>query len=162
MAKRGLKEARPRLGTVVGRFRKDMRGQAPLIAAGLVTMLLEVVFRLAQPWPLKLVLDGVIQTGPNQASTGYEFFDQMEATTLLWVAAAGVLLVAAFRAATAYASTVSFALAGNRILTKLRTRLYHHLQRLDLDFHHSSRGGDLITRLTGDVGRLQEVTVTAA
>src|SRR5690606_40815137 len=33
---------------------------------------------------------------------------------------------------------------------------------LSLRFHSSSRGGDLITRLIADVGRLRDVAVTAA
>ena len=62
----------------------------------------------------------------------------------------------------AYLSTIGLALAGNRVLTQVRADLYRHVQRLSLRFHARSRTGDLITRLTGDVGRLQEVAVTAA
>src|SRR5690606_40798757 len=73
-----------------------------------------------------------------------------------------VIAAVGLRALASYLSTVAFALAGNRVLTRVRAEVYRHLQRLSLRYHASARTGDLITRVTGDVGRLQEVTVTAA
>ncbi|MGO3141721.1 MAG: ABC transporter ATP-binding protein, partial [Galactobacter sp.] len=60
-----------------------------------------------------------------------------------------------------YGMTVMFALAGNRVLTRVRSELYDHLNSLSMRFHHSRRTGDLVTRLTGDVGRMQDAVVTA-
>ncbi|MGI8874157.1 MAG: ABC transporter ATP-binding protein, partial [Egibacteraceae bacterium] len=157
-----LRAALPSLGRVLIRFRRDVRGQAPLIGAGLFALLAEVALRLLEPWPLKFVLDRVIQPDPDTAATGIGWADALDPMTLLIASAVGIVALTAIRAGASYASTVTFALAGNRILTDLRARLYRHLQRLDLGYHDASRGGDLITRLTGDIGRLQEVTVTAA
>ena len=39
--------------------------------------------------------------------------------------------------------------------------LYAHLNALSMSFHDRRRTGDLVTRVTGDVGRLQEAAVTA-
>src|SRR5207244_947273 len=61
----------------------------------------------------------------------------------------------------AYYNTVGLALAGNRVLTAVRNELYAQLQRLSLSFHTRARTGDLIMRVTGDVGFLQDVVVTA-
>ena len=65
------------------------------------------------------------------------------------------------RALAAYLMTICFALAGNRVLTRVRAELYRHLNALSLRFHDRRRTGDLVTRVTGDIGRLQELTVTA-
>src|SRR5690606_4408111 len=54
------------------------------------------------------------------------------------------------------------ALAGTRAMTSVRAQVYAHVLRLSLRFHSSARGGDLITRLITDVGRLRDVAVTAA
>jgi ATP-binding cassette, subfamily B, bacterial len=76
---------------------------------------------------------------------------------------AGLVVVAAgLRALFAFLSQVGLALAGSRVLAEVRLMLFAHLQRLSLRYHGQARTGDLITRLTGDVNRLQEVTVTAA
>src|SRR2546428_606115 len=81
--------------------------------------------------------------------------------TLLALAAVAVVAFAGLRALAAYYNTVGLALAGNRVLTAVRNELYAHLQRLSLSFHTRARTGDLIVRVTGDVGFLQDVVVTA-
>src|SRR5699024_9533804 len=82
--------------------------------------------------------------------------------TVIALAAFAVVAAAALRAGAAYLSTLSFALAGNRLLTAVRGRLYAHLQTLGMSFHDKARTGDLVTRMTSDVGRLKEVAITAA
>ena len=67
----------------------------------------------------------------------------------------------ALRAGASYAMTIFFALAGNRVLTRVRAQVYAHLNALSMDFHDRRRTGDLVTRVTGDVGRLQDATITA-
>jgi ATP-binding cassette subfamily B protein len=65
------------------------------------------------------------------------------------------------RAIAAYWETIGFAKLGNRALTKVRNQLYRHVQYLSLSFHTQAKTGDLVVRLIGDVGMLQEVAVTA-
>jgi len=88
--------------------------------------------------------------------------DRLEPMVLLVLAAVAVVVITGLRALASYASTVSFALAGNRVLTNVRSQLFGHLQSLSMRYHDHARTGDLVNRLVGDVGRLQEVTVTAA
>lgn len=159
---KGLREALPGLARVLHHFRADVRAERRLVGAGFLALLAEVVFRLAEPWPLAIVLDRVIQPPGEATSTGIAALDALSPTALLTAAAVGVVVIVGLRAAASYGSTIAFALAGNRVLTTVRARLYAHLQRLDLAYHRRARGGDLLTRLTGDVGRLQEVVVTAA
>ncbi|HWH35090.1 MAG TPA: ABC transporter ATP-binding protein [Acidimicrobiales bacterium] len=149
-----LRGALPGLRRTSARFGPYVRGQTPLVASGSVALLTEVLLRLAEPWPLKFVIDAVVQPvgGPGA----------LDSMSVLVLAAVAVVALAALRALASYLATVSFALAGNRVLTEVRAELYAHLQRLSLAFHDRARTGDLLTRLTGDVGRLQEVTVTAA
>lgn len=143
-------------------FRPHLKGQWKLAVGGVGAMLAETAFRLLEPWPIKFILDRVIQPDADQTATGIGWADRIDPMTLLLVSALAVVIFTGLRALSAYLSTVSFALAGNRILTEVRADLYRHLQRLSVSFHTKARGGDLITRVTGDVGRLQEVAVTAA
>ncbi len=153
-----LRAALPGLGKTIGRFAPQIRQQRALIAGGSAALLAEVVLRLLEPWPLKFVFDRVIVRGPPETA----WYERIDPMVLLVLCAVGIMAVTALRALAAYLSTVAFALAGNRVLTLVRAELYRHLQRLSLRYHDRARSGDLITRLTGDVGRLQEVTVTAA
>lgn len=152
----------PALSRTLRRFSPLIRARWPLVAGGSAAMAAEVVLRLAEPWPLKFIFDRVIVTDSGKAATGVGWADRLDPMTLLVASAAAVVLIAALRAATAYTSTVAFALVGNRVLTDVRAEVYRHLQRLSLRFHRQSRGGDLVTRITSDIGRLQDVAVTAA
>lgn len=140
-----------------GRFGPYLRPERRLIAGGLVALLAEVAMRLLEPWPLKFVIDGVIaQTGSDIVSA-----PSLDLQTVLIGACLALLLVTGLRALSSYLMTICFALAGNRLLTRVRADLYAHLQRLSMDFHETAGTGDLVQRVTADVGRLKEVAVTA-
>ena len=130
-----------------------LKPHRPLVAGGFLALFGEVLFRLLEPWPLKFVIDAVIGPGASQNPSMMR---------LLVLAAISVIAIAGLRALCAYLMTVFFALAGTRAMTSVRASVYSHVLRLSLRFHHSSRGGDLITRLIADVGRLRDVAVTAA
>ncbi len=151
-----------RLRAILVRFRPEIRAQRALIVSSGAALVLESLLRLLEPWPLKFVIDQVIVDTPSGGSSGIAAVDRLDSGTLLVACAIAVVAIAGLRAVVAYLSTVGLALAGNRVLTKVRGDLYRHLQRLSLSYHSKARRGDLITRVTGDIGRLQEVTVTAA
>lgn len=162
----GLSGALPGLRRTLHRFRHQVAAERKLIVLGLLALIAEVALRLLEPWPLAYVIDAIVAaTGADLATRGAPvpgIPGIADLTVLLIICAAAVVGVVALRAAAAYAMTVCFALAGNRVLTRVRTELYAHLNRLSLRFHESRRTGDLVTRVTGDIGRLQEATVTAA
>jgi ATP-binding cassette subfamily B protein len=56
---------------------------------------------------------------------------------------------------------VGFAKVGTRVLTKIRNKLYRHIQVLSLSFHSKARSGDLVLRVMADVGVLKEMSGTA-
>lgn len=136
----------------------DWRRELPLLTTGIVAMLLEIAARLLEPWPLKFIIDDVIQAN---SSTLPDHLAAIGAHSLVVWGAMAVVAIAAIRAAAQYVSTITLAVVGNRFLTELRTRTFDHVQRLPIRFHDRVRSGDLVTRLVSDMGRLQEVGVTA-
>lgn len=150
------------LRALIGRFSHHIRPQRWLLVSATVALLLESAMRLLEPWPLKFVLDRVIVDTPAGGSSGIAWLDALGPTSLLVVCAITVAVIAGARAGAMYLATVCLAIAGNRVLTNVRSDLYRHVQRLSLAYHSRTKSGDLLTRLTGDVGRLQEVSVTAA
>ncbi|MGO3153051.1 MAG: ABC transporter ATP-binding protein [Galactobacter sp.] len=153
-----MRQAVPSLLQLARHVKSHLAAQKLLLALGMLFLLLEVGLRLLEPWPLAFVLDELARAaGANYTGTG----TGMTLTTLLLVAGGVLLLVVVGRAAASYGMTVMFALAGNRVLTRVRSELYDHLNSLSMRFHHSRRTGDLVTRLTGDVGRMQDAVVTA-
>ncbi|MGW8481800.1 ABC transporter ATP-binding protein [Microbacterium sp. NPDC055903] len=139
--------------------RPHLHGQYPLLIGGLVALLATVALRILEPWPVKFVIDAV---SVSLGATGGATAGTAPATVPLLISC-GVLLLGliGMRAFTQFLSTVMFALAGSHIATRLRSRVFQHLQSLGLAFHARSGHGDVVQRLVGDVGRLQEVIVTA-
>src|SRR5437016_4962437 len=155
-----LRAALPGLGRLVRRLWPYVRRERPLIVVSLLALYAEIGLRLLEPWPLKVVLDHVVGAGRHGRWVD-RALAALDPGTLLALAAVAVVAFAGLRALAAYYNTVGLALAGNRVLTAVRNELYAQLQRLSLSFHTRARTGDLIVRVTGDVGFLQDVVVTA-
>lgn len=148
------------LRQLIERFSPYLKRERLLLAGGFAALLAQVGLRLLEPWPLKFILDRVIVDAPVSGS-GFAWVDGLEPLTLLSYAALAFVAVVGLRAATEYATTVSFALVGTRVLTQIRAKLYAHLQKLPLSYHTGAKGGDLTLRVISDVGTLRDVAVTA-
>jgi len=136
-----------------------VRRERTLVALGLAAVLVEVLATLAEPWPLKLVIDDVL---PDLLAGGAPPSGSvLGLPALAWVAAGALLAAAALRAAGAYASTVCFAMVGSRVTVRMRADAYERVLAQSVRYHQGSSSGDLLARLTADVTRLQEVAVTA-
>lgn len=147
-----LKTAGPALRRTVRAVRPHLKPHRKVVAGGLFAMLAQVGFRLLEPWPIKVVVDAITEPGAS-----------VNRPTILLMAGMGLLVIvaAAGRALSNYGSTIAFALAGTRAATSIRAQVFEHVQRLSLKQHGKLRTGDLVQRMIGDVGRLQEVAVMA-
>jgi ATP-binding cassette, subfamily B, bacterial len=117
------------------------------LALGALLATLEVGLSLAQPWPLKVIVDRVlIHRGPD----GHR---------VLVLALLALMLIVGCGALLDYWSTRLLSASGLHVSNDLRTSVFAHLQRLSLRYHGSNRVGDLTTRVTGDVERTQDLAV---
>jgi len=158
----GLRKSIPGLRRVLAHLAPYIRGQTGLVAGGAGAMIAAVLAKLAEPWPLKIVIDHVVPVGADGVpGTGIAALDGLTIQMLLIVVAVGLVLAIGLRALFEYLATIAFALAGARILTRVRGDLFRHLQALPLSFHQSARTGDLTVRLISDIGMLKETAVTA-
>lgn len=159
---KSVKETLPGLGRIIGKFWPQIRKQNILIVISFLALLAETAFRLLEPWPLKIIFDYILLSGFETASQTFPIIRNLSTIEFLTVLAVAIVAIAALRAACAYISTIGMALAATHIMTEIRGTLYSHLQRLSLSFHSKAKSGDLITRVTYDVERIREATVTAA
>ncbi|WP_052249769.1 ABC transporter ATP-binding protein [Tateyamaria sp. ANG-S1] len=143
---------------VLRRFRPYVRGHILALCGAVCALILSTLMRLAEPWPLKFVIDAVVPVPDAQAPAA----TQIDPMLLLALCAGGLLLAVLLRAAFHYIATVVFAGVGNRMLARVRSDLFRHLQSLSIGFHAKSRTGDLTIRLVSDVGMLKDALVTAA
>jgi ATP-binding cassette subfamily B protein/subfamily B ATP-binding cassette protein MsbA len=115
---------------------------------------------LLLPWPLKVVVDHVLDGRPMPAWLGALVPDGLAGPRSLLVAA--VLAAVALEAASAAVRFGEIYLsidAGQRMVTDLRADVYAHLQRLSLGFHGRQRVGDLIHRVLADTFSVQSLVM---
>ena len=133
----------------------DLRPHLLMVTGGTLALMSEVVFRVLEPWPMKIVVDSVLSS--LGTSTGYA-----PASVLGLVACgAGLVGIVFMRALCNYLATVSFALAGSRTAIALRARAFRHVAGLSQQFHARNRSADTVQRLVSDIARMQDVAVTA-
>ena len=75
------------------------------------------------------------------------------------IAAAYVVLALA-GAVASFVDDYFSTLAGERFLLDLRTGVFRHLQGLSLDFFERRRLGDVVSRLTGDIGAIETLVLS--
>lgn len=162
---------------VAYRLKDYIRPERMLVTSALATLLFATAMRLLKPLPLAIVVDHVLLSGvsisadmapnqtanknPSQQSLIDMLLNLVDTTHLLWGCAVAIILITLLMAGTSYFSTVWLALAGSRILSRVRNDLFAHLQRLSLRFHTQARTGDLTMRLINDIGMLRETVITA-
>jgi len=149
----------PGLWRIARHFWPHLRKQWLLVIGSMVALLAEVGLQLLEPWPLKVIFDRVIAPSPSRSVL--PIIDVLDPLVVLALAAISLIAVNGLRGLASYASTVGFALVGNRVLTDVRGALYRHLQYLSLSFHSKARSGDLALRLMSDVGTINDAVVTA-
>jgi len=135
---------------------------AKSLAIGVGAVLVEGVANLAEPWPLKVVLDNVLKSKPG---TGWlnqvlYFAAGDDRVSLLKFAALAVLLIAAVGAVCSYTERYVTTSLGQWVMHDLRHTLYSHIQRLSLSYHNRKQTGDLISRLTSDIDAIQSFIAT--
>ena len=156
-----LPQGLPSLWRILKYFWPHARQYRALITGSLAALFAEVALRLLEPWPIKFVFDHILGSKISTHTAMPEVLKSLDTTSLLTLAALAVITFTALRALASYWQTIGFTLIGNRALAKVRAQLYRHVQYLSLSFHTTARTGDLVVRMMGDVGMLQDVAVTA-
>lgn len=131
-----------RLGSAL---RPHAAGEAGSLAGAALLTVLVLAFRMAQPWPLKWVMD--LLTGHPVRIAGVE-----GSLELLCAAYLAVSLVASLGD---YGLQMAVVGVVNRVVYGFRHRLFLHVLRLPMAFHEKREVGELLTRVVPDAARLR-------
>ena len=128
------------------------------LALALLAVLGETATDVLEPWPLKIVIDNVVQAKPLPRWLGWIVSGLFahHRFAVLNFAVAAVALIAIMGALSTYAEKYLTTNVSQWVAHDLRLTLYHHIQRLSLADHDQARTGDLITRVTDDIGSVQD------
>src|SRR3954465_11412686 len=118
-----------------------VRRHWPALGGAAVSTVLMTLADLAQPWPLKFLIDNVI------SAHSIPFLFSGEGVPHLAFTAAAVVGIAMLDAAATYTGDLWLKRSGERIAHELRLQMYGHLQRLSLAYHDRPQKRHLWTRL---------------
>src|SRR2546428_13398393 len=127
------------------------------LTLALLAVVGETFADVLQPWPIKVVIDNVVQSkklpGWLDALVAGVFAGDKYAT--LNFAVAAVAIIAVIGAVSGYMQKYLTTRVSQWVGHDLRRIVYQHIQRLSLAEHHESRSGDLIMRMTSDISAIQ-------
>lgn len=129
------------------------------LTLALAAMVGETFTALLAPWPLKFVFDRVLLVHQSHGQAHLRLALGQEQWILLAIFSGAAILIAVADAVLSYFDTQLSEVASQKAVYELRRALFDHIQRLSIAFHHApeTRLGDLLSRLSGDIGALQSL-----
>lgn len=129
----------------------------------LVAVVGETAAELLEPWPLKVVLDYVLQNRemPGWLAAVVHGVAGESPLAVLNFAVLSVGVIAIVGAVSTYGEKYLTTSVGQWVGHDMRRTLYHHIHRLSLSQHDEARTGDLIGRVTKDIEAIQDFITTA-
>ncbi|MHB1328101.1 MAG: ABC transporter ATP-binding protein [Gemmatimonadales bacterium] len=126
-----------------------------------LALLVETAMSLASPWPLKIVLDSVLDGRPVPPSWHWITGPEPSRLMLLNFAAGATVVIALLQAGSAYLAAYYTVSIGQWIAHDLRQSVYAHLQRLSMSYHERQQQGPLISTITDDINAVQNFASTS-
>lgn len=133
------------------------------LTIALVAVFGETLADILSPWPIKIVVDNILQSKklPELLSGIVTALFGGNKYAVVNFAVAAVAVIAVVGAVSAYFEKYLTTSVSQWVGHDLRRTLYHHIHRLSLAEHDESRTGDMITRVTSDIGVVQDFINTA-
>ncbi|MDH3289330.1 MAG: ABC transporter ATP-binding protein/permease [Betaproteobacteria bacterium] len=119
----------------------------------IVAVLAFTLTQIAVPLVIRFIIDKALPAG---AAASLPAAAHEGGKQLLAIAMAGFFAVVLVNYISNYYQQVWVAITAERVLLDLRRAMYAHLQRVSLSFMDRTQVGQLMSRLQGDVGALQE------
>lgn len=117
------------------------------VALVVVLIVVSSVVALASPFLVRAVIDDALPHADVR---------------LLALAVAGMVAVAAVTSLLGVVQTWISTGVGQRVMHGLRTSVFTHVQRQSMGFFTRTRGGEITSRLTNDIGGMQSVVTSTA
>ena len=145
------------------RFRSAIASHAGAMGGGALLVIFVAAMEVALPWPMKIIVDDVLQPIGQPVQHGTQPFPglaELRPLQLLLLAAGALLAMTVMNAAADYLGTRVLNSVGEKTMATIRADVFAHLQRLSLSFHDKQRLGDLVTRTTTDVDYVRALMVS--
>ncbi len=131
----------------LGRIGRLFRPYRWPLAGVVAIIVVSSVVAMASPFLLRAVIDTALP--------------ERDLPLLVWLTA-GMVAVAAVTSALGVVQTWVSTSVGQRVMHRLRTDVFAHLQRQSIAFFTRTRTGEVQSRITNDIGGMQSVVTTTA
>ncbi len=128
-----------------------------------VAMLVETLMGLAAPWPLKIIIDNVIDNHQLPEWLGWLNISPGDGNRMGMAAAAAILLVVLtlLGSIAGYVNCYFTESVAQYVANDVRLRVYHHLQRLSLSYYDKHQVSKIMSTLTTDILTVQDFVSTS-
>jgi subfamily B ATP-binding cassette protein MsbA len=128
------------------------------LALAFIAVLGETFSDVLEPWPIKIVIDNILQSKklPDWLQGFISTTFGHDKLPILNFAVAAVAGIAVLGAVSSYVEKYLTTSVSQWVTHDLRRTLYNHIQKLSLAQHDSVKTGDLISRVTSDIGAVQD------
>jgi ATP-binding cassette, subfamily B, bacterial len=145
------------------RITEVLRPHWAALTVALVAVLGETAMDVLEPWPVKIVIDSLLQSKPLPHWLGEIVTDIFGGNkfAILDFCVACVAAIAVIGAVSTYLEKYMTTSVSQLVSHDLRLTVYNHIQRLSLAEHDEAQTGDLITRVTSDIEAIQDFITSA-
>jgi subfamily B ATP-binding cassette protein MsbA len=128
------------------------------LSLAFLAVLGEAIADVLQPWPIKIVIDSAVygRTLSGWPGRVVSAFAGVSTNTTINAAVVAVLVIAVIGAVGSYWEKYLTTSVSQWVGHDLRRHLYQQIQRLSLAEHSKSHKGDLMSRMTSDIGAIQD------
>lgn len=144
-------------GRLVRRLLREARPHARLFTRTFAVLAALFVLELAGPWVLREAIDGPVASAVEARAAAPESFVAAPFVRELGLWAGLYLACALGMILFRYLETASLTRTGQTVVADLRTRVFRHIQALDLAWFDRTPTGSLVTRVTSDVESVNEL-----
>jgi len=140
------------------RITRLIRPHWKALTLAFVAVLGETFSDVLEPWPIKIVIDNILQSKklPSWLAGFVSGMFGQDKAAILNFAVAAVAVIAVMGAISSYIEKYLTTSVSQWVTHDLRRTLYNHIQRLSLAEHDKSQTGDLISRVTSDIGAVKD------
>jgi ATP-binding cassette subfamily B protein len=139
-------------------FQKVAKSQKKQLLLAFISGVGYTIMGILEPWPLKLIFDTLFYKEPFPKALN--FLSSYDSFFLLNLFVLAIVFLALSRGLCYYYQQLLIARAGQQIVSKIRLKLFGHLQQLSLNFHNKRKTGDILSRLTVDIKTLRQALVS--
>lgn len=135
----------------------EARPHRHLFAGTFAILVVLFVLELAGPWLLRKAIDGPVADALAARAADPAGFSAAPYVRLLFVWAGVYLASGGLAVYFRYLQVSHLTRTGQTVIADLRTKIFRHIQRLDLAWFDRRPTGSLVTRVTTDVENLNEM-----